>query len=150
MERNIGNDRHTVLKVRLRRSLHRDTLFAPGRKVSMGARFYRRARRRNTTADGDAEIAFEADIPSRGCQFDSSRVSRAGRACPAKQHKRPSRGSLAVVGLLQNRSVRRGPGSDRVRGSRERSAEREKRRRAADVVIGGAHDAARARPDSVE
>jgi len=114
----------------------------------MGARFYRRPRRRDTTTD--AEIAFETNISSWGHQFNAPRVSRAGCACPAKQHERPSRGTLAAVGLLQNRGIRRGPGPERVRGSRDRSTEREKRRGAADMVIAGADDAARARPDPVE
>ncbi|KAI0302313.1 hypothetical protein B0F90DRAFT_205035 [Multifurca ochricompacta] len=33
-----GNVKHTVFQVRLRRSLHRDTLFASGRKVSVPSR----------------------------------------------------------------------------------------------------------------
>ena len=113
----------------------------------MGAPFYRRAGRRNTTTD--AKFAFEADISSWGRQFNAPRVSRAGCACPAKQHKRPSRGTLATIGLLQNWHIRRGPGPERVRGSWECRAEREKRRRAADMVNAGAGDAARAGPHLV-
>ena len=48
----------------------------------MGARFYRRSGRHDTTTD--AEITFKADIPSRERQFHAPRVSRAGCACPAK------------------------------------------------------------------
>ena len=144
----IGNSRHTVPQVRLRRSLHRDTLFASGRKISMGAHLYRRTGRRDTTTD--AKITFEADIPSRERQFSKPRGQRAGCACPANQHKHISRGSLATVGLLQNWGIRRGPVPERVRRSRECRAEREKRRRAADVVTAGAIDATRAGTHFVE
>jgi hypothetical protein len=58
----IGDVKHTVLQIRLRRSLHRDSLFASRRKVSMGAHLYRRTRRRHTATD--AKTAFEADISS--------------------------------------------------------------------------------------
>ena len=61
---NIGDVKHTVLQIRLRRSLHRDTLFASRRKVSMGAHLYRRTRRRHTATYAFAKTAFEADISS--------------------------------------------------------------------------------------
>jgi hypothetical protein len=114
----------------------------------MGARFYRRARRRDTTTN--AQITFKAGISSRERQFNATRISRAGRACSVRQHKWPSRGTLTAVGLLQNWGIRRGSRAKRVRGSRERSPERDKRWSAANVVIAGAHDAARARADFVE
>ena len=80
----------------------------------MGAHFHRHTRRRNTTAD--VESAFEADIPSRERQqFNTPRVARVpGCACPAKQRKEPTRGTLAIVGLLQNRSIHWWIGPERV------------------------------------
>ena len=114
----------------------------------MGAHLYRRTRRRDATTD--AKITFEAHIPSRERQFNTPRVARAGCACPAKQYKQPSRGSLATVGLLQNWGIRRGPVPGRVRRSWECGARREKRRRAGDVVVAGAVDAARAGTHLVE
>jgi len=59
---NIGDVKQTVLQIRLRRSLHRDTLFASRRKVSMGAHLHRRTRRRHMATH--AKTAFEADISS--------------------------------------------------------------------------------------
>lgn len=114
----------------------------------MGAHLYRHTGRRDTTTD--AKITFEANVPSRGRQFNKPRDARAGCACPAKQHKQPSRGSLPTVGLLQNWGIRRGPVPERVRRSRECRAERDKRRRAADVVSAGAIDATRAGTHFVE
>lgn len=108
---NTGDVKHTVLQVRLRRSLHRDTLFASGRKVSMGAHLYRRTRRRHTTTDAkiafdfDFDFNFEADISSWRLQHHTARVACVCCACPAKRHGQSPRGS-PVVGLLQNRSVR--------------------------------------------
>ena len=83
----IGVVKHTVLQVRLRRSLHRDTLFASGRKISMGTHLHRPARRRHKTTD--AKIAFEAGISSWSWQFNtafdfgSARVTCACCVCSA-------------------------------------------------------------------
>ena len=79
----------------------------------MGAHFYRRTRRRNATAD--TQITIEADISAWGRQHHTARVARAGCACPAKQQcEKPQRWSLTIVGLLQNRSLCRRLGPERV------------------------------------
>ena len=90
---NTGNVKHTVLQVRLRRSLYRDTLFAPGRKVSMGAHLYRLKWRCDTTTD--TESVIEADIPR--VRSHTPRIPRAGCAYPVAES---SRGSLTIVGVL--------------------------------------------------
>lgn len=59
---NIGDVKHTVFQIRLRRSLHRDTLFASRRKVSMGPYLYRPTRRRHTPTD--PKTPLEANISS--------------------------------------------------------------------------------------
>jgi hypothetical protein len=61
---NIGDVKHTVLQIRLRRSLHRDTLIASRREVSMGAHLYRCTRRRHTATYAYPKTAFETDISS--------------------------------------------------------------------------------------
>lgn len=84
----------------------------------MGAHLYRRTRCRHTTTD--AKITFEADISSWGRQFNtafhfrSARVAGAGCACPVKRHRQSSRGTLTIVGLLQNWGIYRRLGKERV------------------------------------
>jgi len=116
----------------------------------MGAHLCRRTRFRHTATDAKIAFEFEANISSWVWQFNTARVACAGCACPAKRQRQSSRGTLATVGILQNRSIRWRLGKGRVRASRECGiGQREERRRAADMVIAGARDAARAGPHFV-
>ena len=113
----------------------------------MGAHLYRRTRHRHTATYAYAKTAFETDISSQRQQLNT-RVTCACGACPVKWHQQSTR-RVAVVGLLQNRRVRRRLEQWRVGASRECSVGGEERRRTADMATAGARDAARAGSDLV-
>ncbi|KAI0262175.1 hypothetical protein BC834DRAFT_400420 [Gloeopeniophorella convolvens] len=81
-----------------------------------------------------------AHLPPWGQPF-AARGASAARADAARQ---PALGALAIARVLQDWVVCGRHDAERVRGSRERGPDRQKRQRAASVAAASARDAARA------